>query len=131
MSAETLGSGRERVTNAALFRDQAFVAGAWCGDTSQSSTDVVDPATGAVIGAVPNLDRATIERTVATAAEALAPWRALLPQERADVLHRWADLMARHREDLATIVTLEQGEAACGGTWRGRLRRELFALVCG
>ena len=110
MSDRTAEADKARVANVKLIRDRAFVAGAWCGDGSPSSSDVINPATGSVIGSVPNLKRTAIERAVTAAARALPSWCALLPQERADLLHRWADLMAQHREDLATIVTLEQGK---------------------
>ena len=108
--AKDTEQGRERLAMPALLREQAFVAGSWCDADSGARTEVVDPATGSVIGSVPDMAGTATERAIQSARDALPSWRSLAPQERASKLHRWADLIDRHREDLATIVTLEQGK---------------------
>ncbi len=97
-----------------LFREQAFVDGSWTGapdGTPDGATvEVTDPATGALVGTVPALGAADTERAIAAAARAWPAWRALLAKERAAVLRRWAALMTDNREDLAVIMTVEQGK---------------------
>lgn len=93
-----------------LFRPFAYVGGKWCAAESAATIQVNDPATGELIGAVPDLGVLETERAVDAAAEALAGWRALLPQARARRLREWHDLMLDNREDLARIMTLEQGK---------------------
>lgn len=101
---------RTRLTTPGLVREQAFIAGQWIDGTGDTRTNVLNPATGEVLGSLADMSRAEIGHAIAAASTALPRWRARTPDQRAGVLHAWADLMAAHREDLATIVTLEQGK---------------------
>lgn len=91
-----------------LFDGRAWVAGQWTEGTSL--LDVEDPATGEVIGSVASLEAADADDAVAAAAAAFPLWRARLPAERGAVLRTWADLMRRDADDLAVLMTLEQGK---------------------
>jgi succinate-semialdehyde dehydrogenase len=101
---------RTRLAMPDLVREQAFIAGQWVDGTTDARTKVVNPATGDVLGSLPDMSKAEIVHAAAAAAQAFPGWRTEAPAERARVLHAWADLMAVHRDDLAAIVTLEQGK---------------------
>ena len=92
----------------------AFCAGQWItagnGATSSAETEVTDPADGAVIGWVPSLGVAEAKQAIDAAQQAQLKWRTLLPQQRADLLQNWHDLMLQYREDLALLMTAEQGK---------------------
>lgn len=91
-----------------LWREAAYLGGAWV--TGERTIAVDNPATGAVIGHVPDLGAAEAEAAVAAASAAFAPWRKTPAKERAAVLKRWAALMHEHADDLARILTAEQGK---------------------
>ncbi len=96
--------------DATLFREQCYVGGDWMDADSGDSFEVTDPATGRAIGSVPAFGAAETRRAIETANEAYAGWRALTAKERANVLRRWYELMLEHQEDLAVIMTAEQGK---------------------
>jgi len=93
-----------------LFRQRAYLDGAWAGSRDDRTIAVTDPATRAFLGEVPALGAAESLGAVAAADRAFAGWAGLLPQERARLLHDWFRLMAEAREDLAILMTLEQGK---------------------
>jgi succinate-semialdehyde dehydrogenase / glutarate-semialdehyde dehydrogenase len=91
-----------------LLEHRAFIDGEWIDSASRIA--VTDPASGAVIGTVPNLGSAEAGRAVGAAHAALATWRALTGKARGTVLHRWHDLIVANAEDLACLLTAEQGK---------------------
>ncbi|MGB2714680.1 MAG: NADP-dependent succinate-semialdehyde dehydrogenase [Vicinamibacterales bacterium] len=91
-----------------LFRQAAYVDGKWI--EKDKTIDVDNPATGEVIGTVPQLDAADTRRAIEAAERAFPAWRAKTAKERANVLRRWFDLMMANQEDLARLMTLEQGK---------------------
>ncbi|HEY8353120.1 MAG TPA: NADP-dependent succinate-semialdehyde dehydrogenase [Sphingomonadales bacterium] len=93
-----------------LLRDRCYVAGEWIAADGGATIAVNNPATGAVIGAVPRMGVAETRRAIEAAAEAFPAWAAKTAKERAQVLRRWFDLMMAHQEDLARILTAEQGK---------------------
>ncbi|GGX90872.1 glutarate-semialdehyde dehydrogenase DavD [Litchfieldella qijiaojingensis] len=93
-----------------LFRPFAYIDGSWVAADSGEQIDVVNPADGEVIGRVPRLGRVETERAIIAAEVAFPAWRALTALERADILMKWHDLMHEHQQELATIMTLEQGK---------------------
>ena len=93
-----------------LFRQQAYVDGAWVDADQGRTLAVTDPATGEVIGQVPNLGTAETRRAIAAAEAAWPAWRGLTPADRGQRLKRWQDLMLAHQEDLARLMTAEQGK---------------------
>ena len=99
-----------RLGDPRLFREQAYVDGKWCSARDGAVQAVTNPSTGAVIGHVPNLGGAETDAAIAAAYAAFPAWAAALPQERAAVLRRWHAAMVAHREDLAVLMTAEQGK---------------------
>ncbi|MEO8967608.1 MAG: NAD-dependent succinate-semialdehyde dehydrogenase [Solirubrobacteraceae bacterium] len=93
-----------------LLLSQAYVDGRWIDADDGSTFDVVDPATGRVLAAVPRMGAAETRRAIEAAARALPAWRARLARERARIMRRWADLMIERQEELATLLTAEQGK---------------------
>ncbi|MBL8259901.1 MAG: NAD-dependent succinate-semialdehyde dehydrogenase [Candidatus Competibacteraceae bacterium] len=93
-----------------LFRQQCFVAGAWIDADGGARTAIANPATGEILGGVPELGAAETRRAIEAAHRALADWRARPAQARGHILRRWYQLMLDHQEDLATLLTLEQGK---------------------
>ncbi|WP_458527306.1 NAD-dependent succinate-semialdehyde dehydrogenase [Onishia taeanensis] len=93
-----------------LFRPFAYIDGSWVAADSGEQIEVLNPATGKVIGQVPRLGRDETERAIAAAEAAFPAWRALPALERADILMKWHDLMHEHQQELAQIMTLEQGK---------------------
>ncbi|MDE1146481.1 MAG: NAD-dependent succinate-semialdehyde dehydrogenase [Azospirillaceae bacterium] len=91
-----------------LFRRQAYVAGRWV-DAPRTLT-VTNPATGAVLGTVPDLAAAEAVQAVDAAVAALPAWRALAAKDRGAILRRWGEAVRRHEDDLALILTAEQGK---------------------
>ena len=99
-----------RLRDPALFRQQCYVGGEWVDADSGATFDVIDPANGQTIGTVPSFGVAETRRAVEAANAAYPAWRALTGKERASVLRRWYELMLEHQEDLAIIMTAEQGK---------------------
>ena len=93
-----------------LFREQAYVGGKWTAAADGKVIVVTNPANGARLGVVPALGAVETEAAIAAAAAAFPAWRRLLPQERAQRLRRWHDLMLEAQADLALLMTLEQGK---------------------
>ena len=93
-----------------LFRQQAFVGGTWRDADSGLRIDVTNPANGAVIGSVPDLAVDETRIAIDAAESAQAEWRSFTAKERAQVLRSWFDLLMANQEDLATIMTVEQGK---------------------
>jgi succinate-semialdehyde dehydrogenase/glutarate-semialdehyde dehydrogenase len=91
-----------------LFREQAYLAGEWV--DGEAWIEVLDPATGNQVGRVPMLKREQARQAVETAEAARQGWARRSAKERARVLRRWSDLMLQHRDDLAAIMTAEQGK---------------------
>jgi succinate-semialdehyde dehydrogenase / glutarate-semialdehyde dehydrogenase len=93
-----------------LFRDRAFVDGAWIEADSAARFDVDNPAKGSLLGTVPDCGAAETRRAIEAAAAALPAWRALPARDRSAVLRKWFDLMVANADDLAMLLTLEQGK---------------------
>jgi succinate-semialdehyde dehydrogenase / glutarate-semialdehyde dehydrogenase len=96
--------------DAGLLRTQAFLAGEWAGAAHGSTRAVVNPANGQQLGTVPNMGAAETRRAIEAAAAALPAWAKKTAQERAVILRRWHELMLANQEDLARIMTSEQGK---------------------
>jgi succinate-semialdehyde dehydrogenase/glutarate-semialdehyde dehydrogenase len=93
-----------------LLRDRAFIAGEWCDADDRRTFPVTNPATGEVLASVPRMGAGETRRAIEAAAAALAEWRERPAVERAVVLRSLRDLMMEHRDDLALLLTLEQGK---------------------
>src|SRR5215468_1897087 len=93
-----------------LLLDRGYVGGAWIEADDRAAFEVVNPATGEVLGEVPRMGVAETRRAIAAAADAFPGWRSLLARDRARILRRWADLLVDHEDDLALLLTSEQGK---------------------
>ncbi|UVM20000.1 NAD-dependent succinate-semialdehyde dehydrogenase [Pseudomonas wadenswilerensis] len=93
-----------------LFRQQAYIAGRWCDADDGRSLNVTDPANGELLGNVPLMAGAEAVRAIEAAEAALADWRGRTAKERAQVLRRWFELLLEHEQDLARLMTFEQGK---------------------
>ncbi len=93
-----------------LLREQAFLGGAWTAAESGKVFDVTNPARGDVIARVADLSRAEVAQAIDVAHAAQKRWAARTGKDRAKILRRWHDLMMEHVEDLAIIMTAEQGK---------------------
>ncbi len=91
-----------------LLREAAYVDGSWL--SGAASIDIINPADGSRVGRVPNLGAAETEIAVSAAHRALPEWRALTGKARGAILRRWGELMMQHQEDLARLMTAEQGK---------------------
>ncbi|MEN8260228.1 MAG: NAD-dependent succinate-semialdehyde dehydrogenase [Pseudomonadota bacterium] len=94
-----------------LLREQCYIDGEWVDAPNRLKMEVDSPATGGVVGAVPSMDATDTRRAIESAAAAFSPWRRKTAKERALILRRWFDLIMENQEDLAVIMTSEQGKA--------------------
>ncbi|MBY5316026.1 aldehyde dehydrogenase family protein [Rhizobium leguminosarum] len=99
-----------RLADRHLLRDLAYVGGRWIAGKSGKSFEVTDPASSATLAWVASLGADETAVAIDAASEAFAGWRAMLPQSRAAILRKWFELMLAAKEDLALIMTLEQGK---------------------
>jgi succinate-semialdehyde dehydrogenase/glutarate-semialdehyde dehydrogenase len=93
-----------------LLRQQGYIDGTWCGAASGATIEVRNPASGELLGTIPDMGAAETRQAVAAAERALPGWRTLTASERADRLRGWFFLVMDHREDLACLMTAEQGK---------------------
>ncbi len=99
-----------RLNDPKLFREFSYVGGAWTAGADGAAIDVTDPASGEHLGSAAALSAEQSRAAVDTAHAAFPAWAGLLPQERSVILRRWFDLLLAHKQDLALIMTLEQGK---------------------
>ena len=93
-----------------LFRQQAYIDGHWCEADKGSRTAILNPANGQPLGSVPNMGADETRRAILAAQAAQPAWRRKTAKERGAVLRKWFELMMQHQEDLARIMTAEQGK---------------------
>jgi len=93
-----------------LLRQQCYINGQWCDAQSKETVAIANPATGAVIGSVPVMGQAETQAAIAAAEAALPAWRALTAKERGAKLRRWFELLNENSDDLALMMTTEQGK---------------------
>lgn len=93
-----------------LLRSSAYINGEWTDSDSGDTLAVTNPANGEVVANVANCGTAETRRAIEFAAAAFESWRKTTAKERAQLLRRWFSLMTEHRDDLAKILTAEQGK---------------------
>ncbi|MQQ99931.1 NADP-dependent succinate-semialdehyde dehydrogenase [Glaciimonas soli] len=93
-----------------LLRQQSYVDGVWCDADNKETIVVTNPATGEVIGTVPKMGRTETKRAIEAANKAWPQWRRKTAKERSIILRKWNDLMLANADDLALIMTSEQGK---------------------
>jgi succinate-semialdehyde dehydrogenase/glutarate-semialdehyde dehydrogenase len=99
-----------QLTDSRLFRQSCYVDGSWVDAASGGTIGVDNPATGEIVGTVPKLGAAETRTAIEAANRAFPEWRRKTAKERAAVLRRWYDLMIANQEDLARLMTIEQGK---------------------
>ena len=100
----------DRLADRRLLRELAYVDGHWTASEAAESFEVTDPATGTTVAFVAALDARQTTKAVDAAARAFPAWRSLLPQERSRILRKWFELIIAAKDDLALLMTLEQGK---------------------
>ena len=93
-----------------LVREQCYINGEWVDADSGEPIEVTNKATGEVLGAVPKMGAAETRRAIEAANKAMPAWRAQTAKERAIILRNWYNLMLENQEDLALLMTAEQGK---------------------
>src|SRR3954469_8301966 len=93
-----------------LFRQHCYIDGEWVDATGRDTIPVTNPATGEKLGTVPKMGAEEPRRAIEAADRALPAWRGKTAKERAQILRRWFDLMMANQEDLAALMTAEQGK---------------------
>jgi succinate-semialdehyde dehydrogenase/glutarate-semialdehyde dehydrogenase len=99
-----------RLRRQGLLLDRGYVGGDWIEADSRETFPVIDPATGQELARVPRMGAEETRRAIDAARAAYPGWRATLAKDRARILRRWADLMLEHVDDLALLLTAEQGK---------------------
>ncbi|MBX3686775.1 MAG: NADP-dependent succinate-semialdehyde dehydrogenase [Rhodocyclaceae bacterium] len=97
--------------DAELFRSRCYIDGEWVNADSAATIEVTNPATGAVLGTVPKMGRDETRRAIAAANAAWPAWRAMTAGARSKILRRWFELLLENQEDLAVLMTSEQGKS--------------------
>jgi len=103
-------SAAAELKDAHLFREACYLDGRWVQANSGKTINVDNPATGEIIGKVPKLGADETRQAIEAANRAFPAWSKRTAKERAAVLRRWFDLMMASQEDLARLMTLEQGK---------------------
>jgi succinate-semialdehyde dehydrogenase / glutarate-semialdehyde dehydrogenase len=99
-----------KLTDPTLLRSRCYINGAWVCAQSADAIKVTNPATGDVVGSVPSMTAAETREAIEAADRALPAWRAKTAKERSSILRGWFDLTMANQEDLAIIMTAEQGK---------------------
>ena len=99
-----------KLKNSSLLRQQCYINGAWVDAADGATLPVTNPATGKLLGTIPAINAAGAESAVAAAHNAFPAWSAKTAKERAVLLRRWFELIMANQEDLAVLMTAEQGK---------------------
>ncbi|MGI9486698.1 MAG: NAD-dependent succinate-semialdehyde dehydrogenase [Geminicoccaceae bacterium] len=109
--ATALKDVRVHLKDPSLLKEQCYINGEWVDADSGKTIEVTDPANGDVLGTIPNMGTAETKRAIDAAHTAFKSWRKTTAKERAAILRRWFDLMMANQEDLAILMTREQGKS--------------------
>ena len=99
-----------KLTDLKLLRQQCYIGGAWVDADDGSVVEVTNPATGETLASVPKMGADETRRAIASANAVLSEWRGMTAKERAAILRRWSDLILENQDDLARLMTCEQGK---------------------
>lgn len=100
----------DRLSDTALFRQQCYIDGQWCDAENAETITVSNPANGEGIGNVPRMGTTETRRAIDAAHRVLPAWKAQTSHDRSRLLRRWFELIMEHQEDLALLMTVEQGK---------------------
>ncbi len=98
------------LSDKSLLKDKAYVNGQWVGAKSGKTFEVHDPASGKLIGTMPEMDKEDTEAAIKAAADALPGFKKLTGRERSRMLRKWYQLMMENAEDIAKLITWENGK---------------------
>ena len=98
------------IKNKELFKQQCFINGEWVNANNNEKIEVNNPATLEIIGSVPNCGKEETNYAISKAFDAWKEWRGKTALERSNILRKWNDLILENQEDLARIMTIEQGK---------------------
>ena len=101
---------RSKLSDPSLFCEQGYIDGAWVDGDGGGRVDVTDPATGHVVGTIPDMGANETRRAIEAANAAWPEWRAKTAKDRSAILRKWFELMMENQRDLGTIMTAEQGK---------------------
>ena len=101
---------RKLLKDPSLFKEEAFIDNQWVKSSTGASFAINNPATGEIIAQVANLGATDAEKAIAAADQALPQWKNLTGKERAGIMRKWFDLILQNKDDLAILMTLEQGK---------------------
>jgi len=107
---------RKLLKDPSLFKEEAFIDNQWVKSSTGASFPINNPATGEIIAQVANLGVADAEKAIAAADQALPQWKSLTGKERAGIMRKWFDLILQNKDDLAILMTLEQGKPLAEST---------------
>jgi len=93
-----------------LWRGGALIDGEWISETAHGSYDLHNPATGEKIASLPRCKETETDAAITAAQRAQVAWRKTTAKHRSEIIHRWYELIVEHKEDLATIITIEEGK---------------------
>jgi succinate-semialdehyde dehydrogenase/glutarate-semialdehyde dehydrogenase len=110
MPPDTIERAAPALKDSSLFRTQCYVDGRWIDADGGGTHQVVNPATGVTIGTVPVCGAAETRRAIEAAQRAFPAWRDMLAKDRCAIVRKWHDLILEHADDLALILTTEQGK---------------------
>ena len=110
LAERTMAAGAAPLGDRGLFRQQCYVDGRWIEADSGATIAVTNPATGEVLGTVPKLGKLETSAAIDAADRAWPGWRETTALERGEILRRWYELMREHQDDLAMLMTLEEGK---------------------
>ncbi|MGQ0835315.1 MAG: NADP-dependent succinate-semialdehyde dehydrogenase [Gammaproteobacteria bacterium] len=99
-----------KLKDPALLRTRAFIGGEWMDAADERTVDVTNPATGQKLGTVPRMGASDARRAIEVAGKAFPAWAKKTAKERGTILRRWHDLMMANQDDLAALMTAEQGK---------------------
>lgn len=99
-----------KIKDPALLREAAFINGEWCAADNDEKIRILNPANGSLVGEVPIMRAAETKRAIEAAAKAQPLWARKTAKERSVILRRFAEMMITHTDDLAVIMTAEQGK---------------------
>ncbi|MBU0801148.1 MAG: aldehyde dehydrogenase family protein, partial [Alphaproteobacteria bacterium] len=93
-----------------LWREAALIDGQWVSETPHGASDLINPASGDLLARLPRCKEEETTRAVVAADNAFRRWRKTTAKHRSQILYRWWQLIMESKEDLATLITLEEGK---------------------
>lgn len=100
-----------KIQDLKIFKNQAFIEGQWINADTGATFAVINPADSTILAQIPDLGVKETERAITAANKAFKSWKNLPAENRATLLRKWGELIEKHSEELAILLTLEQGKS--------------------